>query len=56
MLLGLIVYLPFLHAAFKTFSLPLVDMLIIMALAFTVVPVLETAKWMERKGWFGSMA
>jgi hypothetical protein len=48
------------HAAgldrLPAFSLPLVDMLIIMALAFTVVPVLETAKWMERKGWFGSMA
>ncbi len=55
-LLALIVYLPFMHAAFNTFSLPLNDLLIIAGLALTVVPVLETAKWMERKGWFGSMA
>ncbi|MBI5935209.1 MAG: cation-translocating P-type ATPase [Chloroflexi bacterium] len=54
-LLALIVYLPFMHDAFKTFSLPLVDLAIIAALSLTIVPVLETAKWMERRGWFGSM-
>ncbi|MCJ7612640.1 MAG: HAD-IC family P-type ATPase, partial [Candidatus Aminicenantes bacterium] len=54
-LLALIVYLPFLHAPFGTFSLPLVDWLIIISLAFTVSPVLELAKWMERRGWFGKM-
>ena len=55
MLLGLIVYLPFLHEPFGTFSLPLVDWAIIIALAVTVVPVLEIAKWMERRGWFGKL-
>ena len=54
-LLALIVYLPFLHAPFGTFSLPLVDWLIIISLAFTVSPVLELAKWMERRGLFGKM-
>ena len=55
LLLTLIVYLPFLHGPFGTFSLPLVDWLIIIGLAFTVSPVLELAKWMERRGWFGKM-
>ena len=52
-LLVLIVYLPFLHDAFGTYSLPLTDWLLVGALAFTIVPVLELAKWMERRGWFG---
>jgi Ca2+-transporting ATPase len=52
-LLVLIVYLPFLHEAFNTYALPLVDWLIVGALSVTIVPVLEIAKWMVRKGWFG---
>ena len=56
LLLALIVYVPFLHEPFGTFSLPLVDWAIIVALAFTVVPVLELSKWMERRGWFGKMS
>ncbi|MBN1431126.1 MAG: cation-translocating P-type ATPase [Anaerolineae bacterium] len=55
-LLALVIYLPFLHVPFGTFSLPLEDWAIILVLAFTIVPVLETAKWMERKGWFGEVS
>ncbi|MEZ0396630.1 MAG: cation-translocating P-type ATPase [Anaerolineales bacterium] len=54
-LLLLIVYLPFLHEPFNTYSLPLVDWLIVLALALTIMPVLELAKWMERRGWLGKM-
>ena len=54
-LLVLIIYLPFLHEAFSTYALPLVDWLIVGGLAVTVVPVLEVAKWMERRGWFGKV-
>ena len=54
-LLVLIVYLPFLHSAFTTYSLPLMDWVIVVILAFTVSPVLELAKWMERRGWFGEL-
>jgi Ca2+-transporting ATPase len=54
-LLLLIVYLPAMHEPFNTYSLPLVDWLIVGALAVTIVPVLEIAKWMERKGWLGSI-
>jgi Ca2+-transporting ATPase len=52
-LLVLIVYLPFLHEAFSTYALPLMDWLIIGGLSITIVPVLEIAKWFERRGWFG---
>ena len=53
--LGLIVYLPFLHKPFGTYSLPWIDWAIVVGLAFSVSPLLELAKWMERKGWFGKM-
>ena len=52
-LLVLIVYLPFLHEAFSTYALPLVDWFIVGVMSVTIVPVLEFAKWMVRKGWFG---
>ena len=55
-LLVLIVYLPFLHEPFGTFSLPWTDWALVAGLAFTVSPVLELAKWMERKGWFGELS
>ncbi len=55
-LLGLIVYLPFLHEPFNTFSLTLVDWLIVVPLSVTIVPVLELTKWMERRGWFGRLS
>nr|MBA3768285.1 cation-translocating P-type ATPase [Acidobacteriota bacterium] len=55
LMLALILYVPFLHDMFDTFSLPLADWLIILSLAFTISPVLELAKWMERRGWFGKM-
>jgi Ca2+-transporting ATPase len=54
-LLIAIIYVPFLHDAFGTYYLPLVDWLIVLALAVTIMPVLELVKWMERKGWFGKM-
>jgi Ca2+-transporting ATPase len=54
-MLGLILYVPFLENVFGTLALPLRDWLIIVAAAFTVSPVLELAKWMERRGWFGEL-
>jgi len=51
LVLVLIVYLPFLHRPFGTYSLPLVDWVIIILLAFTVSPVLELVKWWERRGY-----
>ena len=54
LLLGLVVYLPFLHKPFGTFSLTPVDWLIILSAAFTISPVLEFVKWMVRRGWLGA--
>ncbi len=56
LLLGLIVYVPVLHKPFGTFSLSWIDLAIIITLAFTVSPVLEATKWLERRGWFGKMS
>ncbi len=54
-LLLLIIYVPFLHDAFGTSYLTLNDWLIVGGLALTIIPALELAKWMERKGWFGKV-
>jgi P-type Ca2+ transporter type 2C len=54
-LLLLIVYLSFLHIPFNTFSLTLTDWAIILAVAFSITPVLEFMKWLERRGWFGEL-
>ncbi|WP_129628044.1 cation-translocating P-type ATPase [Candidatus Oscillochloris fontis] len=55
LLLVAIIYVPFLHDAFGTFSLPLIDWLIILGVSLTISPVIEIAKWMERRGWFGAI-
>ncbi|MBI2884141.1 MAG: HAD-IC family P-type ATPase, partial [Candidatus Methylomirabilis oxyfera] len=54
--LAIIVYAPFLREPFSTLSLPLVDWALVVVLASTVSPVLESAKWMARRGWFGEMS
>jgi Ca2+-transporting ATPase len=51
----LVIYVPALHDAFGTYYLPLEDWLIIFGMAFTIMPVLEAAKWMLRRGWFGKI-
>jgi len=49
MLLALIVYVPVLEEAFGTYDLPLSDWLLVVGLAFSVVPVLELTKWLIRR-------
>ena len=55
-MLALIVYVPFLERTFGTFGLTMMDWVIIIAAAFTVSPVLEFTKWLERRGWFGQLS
>ena len=55
-LVALIVYVPFLQLPFETFALSARDWLLVTGLAATVLPVLDTVKWMERRGWFGRLA
>jgi Ca2+-transporting ATPase len=55
LLLVLIIYLPFLNEPFGTYPLPLEDWIIVGGLAVTIIPVLELAKWLVRKGWLGKV-
>ncbi|HMF97763.1 MAG TPA: cation-translocating P-type ATPase [Vicinamibacterales bacterium] len=50
-LLAAIVHLSSLQRPFATFSFAANDWWLVIGLAFTVVPVIETVKWMERHGW-----
>ena len=54
-LLCLVVYVPFLQEPFGTFSFAWSDWLLTVALAFTIVPVLEIVKWVQRRGYFGEL-
>ncbi|HPH94582.1 MAG TPA: cation-translocating P-type ATPase [Anaerolineaceae bacterium] len=55
LMLILVIYVPFLHDAFGTYYLPLEDWLITIGMAVSIVPVLELAKWMTRRGWLGKI-
>ena len=50
-LLGVILYTPFLQRPFGTFSFAWTDWVVTAGLAFTVVPILEAVKWLERRGY-----
>lgn len=54
-LLLLIVYVPVLQSPFATFALTITDWIIVVFLASTVSLVLELAKWLVRRGYFGSL-
>jgi Ca2+-transporting ATPase len=55
LLLLVVLYLPFFQHAMDTFSMPLDDWVRVLAVALTIFPVLEAAKFLERRGWFGEM-
>jgi Ca2+-transporting ATPase len=55
LLLLVVIYVPFFQRAFGTFSLSAADWMLTTILAFSVVPVLESLKWMARRGWFGEL-
>ncbi|MDO8468972.1 MAG: cation-translocating P-type ATPase [Candidatus Peribacter sp.] len=50
------VYWPLLQQPFGTFAVTMKDWTIILVLAASVIPVLETGKWMIRRGMLGSHA
>jgi Ca2+-transporting ATPase len=54
-LLGAIVYTPFLHRPFGTFSLAASDWILAATAAFSIVPVVEAVKWAGRRGWLGEL-
>ncbi len=49
LLLLVIVYVPVMSAAFGTYHLPWEDWLLVLAAAFSIVPVLELTKWVIRR-------
>jgi Ca2+-transporting ATPase len=49
-----VLYVPIFQQAFGTFTLTMADWLLVVALAFSIVPVLEAVKWMARRGWLGA--
>jgi len=57
--LGLLIFIvafPPLHEPFGTYALSRNDWLIAIGASLTISPVLEVAKWFERRGWFGTLS
>ena len=54
-LLAVVVYTPFLQGPFGTFSFSGSDWALAAVVGLTIVPVLETVKWLERRGYFGGL-
>jgi P-type Ca2+ transporter type 2C len=50
-LLIFIIYMPALNKAFGSFKIPIIDWMIVIAVALTIIPVLEFLKWMIRRGY-----
>jgi len=55
-LLGLILYVPFLREVFGTYALSFEDWLIVAGVALTISPLLEAVKWLIRRRLLGDMA
>ena len=55
LLLAAILYAPFLQEPFGTFAFTGPDLALTVALALTIVPVLEAVKWLERHGYLGKL-
>ncbi len=55
-LLLFVVWFPPMHEPFGTYALSLNDWLIALCASLTISPVLELAKWFERRGWFGKLS
>jgi Ca2+-transporting ATPase len=55
-LLLLVIYVPFLQTPFSTFDLQPMQWAVVLGLSLTILPVMELAKWMQRRGWFGTVA
>ncbi|MDJ0924290.1 MAG: cation-translocating P-type ATPase [Acidimicrobiia bacterium] len=55
LLLAAIMYVPFLQEAFGTYALNPAGWLALLGVAASIIPVLETGKWLARRGWLGEM-
>jgi Ca2+-transporting ATPase len=55
LLLLLVIYLPLLQGPFSTFDMQPAQWSTVVGVSLTIVPVMELAKWMQRRGWFGAV-
>jgi Ca2+-transporting ATPase len=55
-LLLAMIYVPFFQHAFGTTALSGMEWAVVLGASATILPVLEIAKWMIRRGWFGAEA
>ena len=55
LMLAAILYVPFFQRLFGTFSLTPSDWVLTMALAASIIPVIEAVKWMTRRGRLGEL-
>jgi len=55
LLLIAVLYAPWFQVPFGTYSLSWADWAVVLPCAFTILPLLELAKWCGRRGWFGEM-
>jgi Ca2+-transporting ATPase len=55
LLLLLVIYLPLLQGPFSTFDMQPAQWATVVGVSLTIVPVMELAKWMQRRGWFGAV-
>ena len=49
------IHILILQQPFGTFRLPMIDCANVLSGALTILPLLELATWMERRGWFGEL-
>ena len=54
-LLVVVVYVPLLQAPFGTFDVTRLEWSLVLGAAATIVPVVEVAKGMQRRGWLGGV-
>jgi Ca2+-transporting ATPase len=54
-LLLVVIYLPALQGPFGTFNFALMDWALLIGISLTILPVLETVKWMARRGVLGAL-
>lgn len=54
-MLCMVIYVPFFRTLFGVYCIGAFDWMVIIILAFSVSPVLEIFKWLERKGVFGTL-
>ncbi len=55
LLIVAIVHVPFFQRLFATSILGPFDWMVVVLAAASIIPVVELAKWMERRGWFGAL-